>query len=210
MPCLLRPRSPECCTRPLSARFRSGSLQDPDRSGQLPGPAARVAQTGCAHKCRPCPSPLPPLPDALLPAIGPAQKPSPSGKCSCLSLLQVLALPPVLRQKQGRVPAERPASRFQPAGSSAWLVFQTLCRLIWPPGRARWNTKALARQPAGPVPHPLACARSPGLRQRGSAGSPAGRPSRTRLVISNLKGGSTGAGSWGLCQTCTCCFQKKP
>ena len=57
-----------------------------------------------------------------LACIGPAQKPSPSGKCSCLSLLQVLALPPVLRQKQGRVPAERPASRFQPAGSSAWLV----------------------------------------------------------------------------------------
>lgn len=135
---------------PWSARYRP----DLARSGQLSGLAARVAQTGCAHKCRPCPSPLPPLPDALLPAIGPAQTLSPPGKCSCLSLLQVLALPPVLRQKQGRVPAERPASRFQPAGSSAWLVFQTLCRLIWPPGRARWNTKALARQPTGPVPHP--------------------------------------------------------
>ncbi len=190
----------------IPVRIPAGSRQirtaaGPGRKGSANGlrpqlqalPFSSAAAAGCA-----------------LARMGPAQTLSPPGKCSCLSLLQVLALPPVLRQKQGRVPAERPASRFQPAGSSAWLVFQTLCRLIWPPGRDRWNTKALARQPAGPVPHPLACARSPGLRQRGSAGSPAGRPSRTRLVISNLKGGSTGAGSWGLCQTCTCCFQKKP
>ena len=195
---------------PWSARYRP----DLARSGQLSGLAARVAQTGCAHKCRPCPSPLPPLPDALLPAIGPAQKPSPSGKCSCLSLLQVLALPPVLRQKQDRVPAERPASRFQPAGSSAWLV--CLARLsdslpahlaARPRSGEHQGSRKTARRAR---PASLACARSSDLVQGGSAGSPAGRPSRTRFVISNLKGGSTGAGSWGLCQTCTCCFQKKP